>query len=322
MNCWFWNIDRNHNTFLHDELKAGRLRQGWSYRDDLSLTTIQERRNSEASLNDRQQAAWKRCKDMVTRITAGDIVVVKNVPDGQHFGLARVVGEYHFDISDETGDQGHVLPVEYIGAYHKNAEEVPTPMVRALNREQHPIRRTLKHKESVIALSEIDPNTAKKPEPFKAMLDGWRSELSGQVRELAHDSLKHRTAERLVLEMLRNDGLNVDWTAGPNELGADLETEVDHGYGLSTNIAIQVKFHSGTERQLRGLKQIEQAFEERSVDAGLLVTFADELSDEVEEYLTAIKHQYRQNIDVLYGEELYTRLLELVSDSKHTLEDR
>jgi hypothetical protein len=321
MDCWFWNIDRNKKEFFHSELKAGRLRQGWSYREDLNLKTIQRLREEGKPLSDRQRAAWKRCKDMITRITPGDLVVVKNVPDGKHFGLARVEGAYRFEVSDQTDDQRHMLPVEYIGAYHKSAEEVSMPMIRALNREQHPIRRTLRHKAAVIALAELGSDQAQEAEPFKAMIERWRSDLSHQVAHLAHDSLDHRTAERLVMEMLRNDGLDVDWTAGPNERGADLQTEVDHGYGLSTDIAIQVKFHTGTEDEIRGLEQIEQAFEERNVDAGLLVTFADELSDKVEGFLAQIQRQRRQNVSVLHGEELYLRLLEFVADSSHTFDD-
>jgi hypothetical protein len=258
---------------------------------------------------------------MLTRIATGDLVVVKNVPDSDHFSMVRVSGRYEFEISAETSDQGHILPVEHLGAYHKNAGAVPSSMVRALNREQHPIRRTLKHKDTVIAVAELDSDEAAEPEPFKAKVDNWRSQLSSQMREFLWESLDHRNAERLVLEMLRNDGLNVEWTAGPDERGADLETEIIHGYGLSTSIAIQVKFHRGTEYQLRGLKQIEQAFKERSVDAGLLVTFADELSDDVEQYLREIRHRYRENVDILYGEELYARLLELIADSGHAVEN-
>jgi hypothetical protein len=56
---------------------------------------------------------------------------------------------------------------------------------------------------------------------------------------------------------------------GSNERGADLATKTVLGYGMSTDMAIQVKYHPG-ERNLNVLDQIEQAFEERDVDAGPL----------------------------------------------------
>jgi len=321
MNCWFWNIDRDLQDFFNRELQDGRLHQGWGYQEDLDLRVIQQQKQSDEPLSDRQESAWSRCKAVLTRIESSDLVVVKNVPDGDHFTLARVTGDYDFSISDETGDQGHILPVEPIGVYHKNAKDVPTPMVRALNREQHPIRRTLKHEESVINLADVDPSDAKTPEAFKTIIDNWRLSLADSLQSLVLDSLDPRDAERLVLELLRNDGLNVDWTAGPNERGADLETEVMLGYGLSSTIAVQVKFHRGTESQLHGLGQIERAFEERSADAGLLVTFADELAPEVEDYVTELQHEHSENVDVLYGEELYLRILELMADPDHTIEE-
>ena len=323
MNCWFWNIDRDRKAFFNRELKEGRLRQGWGYQEDLDLRKIEQSIEEEEPLTDRQESAWSRCSDMITRIAPGDIVVVKNVPSGDHFTLARVIeGGYRFEISEETGDQGHILPVKRIGAYNKNAEAVPTPMVRALNRERHPIRKTKAHHERVVNLAEVDPGEAQEAEPFKEMVEGWKEGLRNHLEEMLQKKLSPRRAERLVLEMLRNDGLDVEWTAGPKERGADLATKTMLGYGMSTNIAIQVKYHPGRENNPKVLDQIEQAFEERDVDAGLLVTFANELSEEVEERLTELKHRYRENVEVLYGEELYMRLLELIADTDHMIEDR
>lgn len=321
MDCWFWNIDRDRQNFFDSELHEGRLRQGWGYDEDLDLRVIQQQKEADEPLTGRQESAWSRCRYMLDSIEPGDLAVVKNVPSGDHFTLARITGEYTFSISEETGDQGHILPVEVVGTFHKNAKSVPTPMVRALNREQHPIRRTLKHKEAVLALQDVDSDEATSPEAFKSKVDNWRQSLSGDLKSLVHDSINPREAERLIRELLRKDGLDVDWTAGPNERGADLETEVMLGYGLSTKVAIQVKFHSGTENELQGLKQIEQAFEERNADAGLFVTFADELDNSVEEYLERIQREHKENVNVLYGDDLYLQLLELIADADHAVEE-
>lgn len=194
-------------------------------------------------------------------------------------------------------------------------------MVQALNRERHPIRRTKAHHERVVNLAEVEPAKAQEAEPFKEMIDGWKEGLRGHLEEMLHENVRPKEAERLVLEMLQNDGLDVDWTAGPDERGADLMTKTMLGYGMSTNVAIQVKYHPGKECNPGVLNQIEQAFEERDVDAGLLVTFASELSEEVEERLTKLKHEYRENVEVLYGEDLYMRLLELIADTEHTIEE-
>ena len=323
MDCWFWNIDRGRQDFFNRELKEGRLRQGWGYQENLDLREIERSIEEGEPLTDRQESAWSRCSDMLTRIAPGDLVVVKNVPSGDHFTVVRVIeGGYRFEISEETGGQGHTLPVQRIGAYNKNAGAVPSPMVRALNRERHPIRRTNAHHERVINLAEVDPETAQQAEPFKEMVESWKDGLRSHLEEMLQKKLSPQGAERLVLEVLRNDGLDVKWTAGPNERGADLTTKTMIGYGMSTNIAVQVKNHPGRESNPNVLDQIEQAFKERDVDAGLLVTFASELSEEVEERLTELKHKYSKNVEILYGEDLYMRLLELIADTDHTIEER
>ena len=58
--------------------------------------------------------AWNRCHDMLgieNTLQEGDLVVVKNVPDGDHFTIVRVCGPYDFQLDPDIGDYGHLRAI-------------------------------------------------------------------------------------------------------------------------------------------------------------------------------------------------------------------
>lgn len=319
MDCWFWNIDKPSQEFFTKELDDGRLRQGWGYDENLDLRTLRRKKDRGDDLTQRERRAWDRCHQMLDTVSEGDYVAVKNVPSSDEFTLVEVTGPYEFDLKD-IGDFGHYLPVQVIRSFHKKAAVVPAPMVNALERDQYPLRRTLQHRESVISLAEQDYSgpAASKPEPGSETVESWRSALRPALKAALKDSLNDRLAEELILAMLEKDGLDVVHSAGPSEKGADILAEIDVGYGLSTDLAVQVKMHWGTDRNTRSVEQLAEAFEEHDVDMGLLVTFADELGEELESTLDEAKKKYQ--IQALWGEELYFRLVETLTDSDYELE--
>jgi hypothetical protein len=155
------------------------------------------------------------------------------------------------------------------------------------------------------------------PEQFKEKIAKWRVSLFPHLRDALKANLSHTETERLILEMLRRDGMDVLWSAGPNEQGADLLCDVQLGYGLTSKIAIQVKMHWGEDYDTTGIDQLEQAFSVHGVQAALLVSVADKLGENVKSRIEQAQKTY--NVRVIYGEELYTRLLELIADSSFEL---
>jgi len=313
MSCWFWNIDKAETKYFMEELSAGKLRQGWGYSDNLNLRKLRERIDRGEQLEEYEDAAWTRVSPMLL-IKADDLVIVKNVPDSNHFTLVEVSGEYGFEIGD-LGDYGHYLPVKVLKEFHKHAYIVRAPMVNALEREAHPIRVTYKHASSVEDLralaGSITEEQAKKVEEFREIANSWKRKLSDHLREYLHgEYLNSRKAEKLIEALLIADGFDVDFTAGPSERGADLITFVPLTYNLKAKLALQIKKHTGIDNDLTGINQIIGAFEAHRADAGLLVTFADELGPDLEKKIREARRKY--NLDVLYGEELYERLLELI----------
>ena len=315
MECWFWNIDITMQSYFTDELQRHRLRQGWGYDERLDLRKLHVKVSANTSLDPEEQKAWDRCHPMLLYMQEGDLVAVKNVPGRDQFTIARVTGGYDFKIDPSIGDYGHFLPVEIVTAYHKYSKVVPSPLVNALNREQNPIRVTYKHQQAIRDLASKDTTSEERdnPEQFKEKVAKWRGSLLPHLRDALKVNLSPNETERLILEMLKRDGMDVLWSAGPREQGADLLCDVQLGYGLTSKLAIQVKMHWGEDYDITGIDQLEHAFLAHGVQAGLLVSTADKLGENVINRIEEAQKKY--NIRIIYGEELYGRLLELIADS-------
>lgn len=316
MNCWFWNIYAGSREFLWKELQAGKLRQGWGYDERLDLRKLKKRMDAGEKLQDREQVAWDRCAPMLQQIETDDLVVVKNVPEHNSFGIFRVTGPYLFDWPTSQGDFGHCLPCKQVCApFRRKSEAVPGPLARALAREQNPIRVTYKHAGAVEQLARMpddDPDRSR-TNALREALDQRQQELANILKEKLWERIEHRATEELVEFLLhRTLGAVVRRTAGPAEQGADCICDVPLGMGLATRIAVQVKMHRGTDSDLTGLEQIERAIKAHDTQAGLLVTLADSLGENVQQRLAEM--QKTMKVDVLFGEELYLQLLALVAD--------
>jgi predicted Mrr-cat superfamily restriction endonuclease len=322
MSCWFWNIDKAEHKYFNDELEKHRLRQGWGYDDKLDLRKLNGKVASKIPLDEAEQGAWSRCWYMLAEIKVGDLVVVKNVPKHDRFTIVKVTGPYDFTNTTQ-GDYEHVLPVETVGVYHKQSAVVPATLVNALNRAQSPIIRTIKHHQAVCDLAskaaDTTPEVKVKPERFKEKVARWQKSLLPHLKDALQKDLSHNETERLVLEMLKRDrdGKDVEWIAGPSERGADILCSVQIGYGITYKLAVQVKMHPGQDNDQTGIEQLEQAFTAHGVQAGILVTTADTLGPDLTKRIKESKY----NIQVIYGEDLYGRLLEWMADPSLDLTD-
>ena len=320
MDCWFWNIDVESVDYFRQELESNRLRQGWGFSQKIDLRILQEKSKRGEPLDDEEQIVWDHCSLMVGDIREGDLIVVKQMPDPDSFSVVQVAGKYEFKLDENIGDYGHILPVRGHRIFHKHAKQVSAPFTNALNRHRHAIRITYKHAKTADHLfNTSDMDQARVPERFRAKIAKWKLSLTDKLKEQLERDLNPTRAERLVYTMLQQDGRDTIMNAGPNERGADVIASADLGYGLTSRLAIQVKMHWGEDNDLTGLDQLELAFTEHKVEAGLLVTFADSLGPDLEKKLKEMKRYHK--VSVLYGVELRTRLLALVTDPEVTIDE-
>lgn len=103
---------------------AGRLRQGWGYRDDLDLEHLAALRAKGVTLPKYQQDAWRGNRRLLPTqpggMQIGDLVVFLHVPRYGAWSIASVTGGYRYAISDVPNaasgerDYGHIRDVELL----------------------------------------------------------------------------------------------------------------------------------------------------------------------------------------------------------------
>jgi predicted Mrr-cat superfamily restriction endonuclease len=313
--CWFWNIDIDNLEYFKTELSAGRLRQGWGGKG-LDLRLIDEKFRNKQPLTENERTTWNHCGLMLKNIQPEDLIAVKNVPSRDKFTIVKVTGGYNFSI-DKHDDYGHMLPIQIVKVYHKNAQYVPAPFSSALNRERNSIRITNRHHDTLLALATMASplNDQEKPEIFKEKIESLRLAMIQPLRDLLKSKVNPTEMEHLILEVLRRDEHEVKWTAGSSEKGADIIVDADMGFGIRSKMAIQVKMHWGEDHDTTGIKQLEQTFDTHGVQAGLLVTTADKLGEGLRKKIE--ESQKNHNIQVLYGDDLFIRILEMITDTEY-----
>lgn len=120
---WAIRTDQARRDFIWSELRAGRLRQGWGYRDDLNLEQLAELRRKGVRLPKFQQDAWRGNRRLLPTqpggMQVGDLVVLLNMPIRGAWSIARVTGGYRYQISETLNlygarDYGHIREVELL----------------------------------------------------------------------------------------------------------------------------------------------------------------------------------------------------------------
>ena len=107
------------DLFVKEELRMGRLRQGWSPPGTSLLNDDGDPRTKEAWVN-----AYRKAYEgdpsprrysifrLMLEMKEGDLVVCPKTPDNSCFTIATVSGPYRFQVAPEQEDFGHIIPVK------------------------------------------------------------------------------------------------------------------------------------------------------------------------------------------------------------------
>ena len=114
MNYWGYRIDSKYAYFLFDEVQAGRLRQGWGYKDsqNLRLDNIDE--------------SARRNLAIFNKVKKGDILLIPHMREWDEITIVEATMDfsegYRFEIAhvEKDDDYGHIFPVRYLKKFSKH----------------------------------------------------------------------------------------------------------------------------------------------------------------------------------------------------------
>ena len=314
-NYWVMRVDhRDAKDFLWNELKAGRLRQGWGYLDEQHLATIAARKKKGGSISEDQQNTWRGNRRMLgsehDSIQEGDVILVPHLPEYRHWSITRVVGPYRFEIPEQPRDYGHILAVELLSADHpvhfheKNVAAGLRQTMRNMSR--------LWNVNHLGAPIEQILNELQKPE--KQRRGGETDKLEALLRKLERHGWEQlefyfQSAEfeapcvRLLKALYGED--NVEHTGGKSENGADAICAYRDPLGVPHRAAVQIKMWRGDADWTRPLEQIRKASQQYDqITSGIILSTAERLTPEFKEALTALQKELRIPVHVILRREL------------------
>lgn len=121
---WAIRTDQDRRGFIWNELRDGRLRQGWGYRPEQDLEHLAELKRRGVRLPDYQRDAWRGNRRLLPSepdsMQVGDLAVLLHLPVYGRWSIVRVSGTYRFEISsmpnavDGAADYGHIRDVELL----------------------------------------------------------------------------------------------------------------------------------------------------------------------------------------------------------------
>jgi hypothetical protein len=287
--------DRTQRDFILRELEQGRLRQGWGWKHEHDLRLLAPKARSK-KLTEEEARVWRNRRLLDTEpdgLKKGDVVVIPNLPEQGCWVLARVTGGYDFSpIQAQEGagpDYGHIVAVSpvrepggKIGVVEADNEHVDARL-----------RATMRNMSRMWAIDALGAAVDALIDAIATGKDTRTPELEVRkaegffeaVRQAAwqHIESKYKGAEfehlvRRLFECIYKDGRVEHW-GGAGEKGADMIVFTQDALGIEYKIAVQIKLHEGVEYDTTALAQIETAKQHHKIDAGVVVTTAEQMSE-------------------------------------------
>ena len=265
---WGYRIDTSRREaieFFSEELKEGRLRQGWGYDPGQDLRDMKVDGGASGNLR------------MLKEVKKGHILLVPRLPNWGQVAIVEATDDwdkaYQYDISAH-GDYGHIFPARFRKSFSRHNEHVVGDLqstLRARNRFwnidhiKSDVQRLLDTPQEDLT-SDISAK-----ERFENATEGAFKSASDVFSEKAYDVLKEQFEaagwEKVLVEVLEAvyPGCDVRHTAGPREAshGTDILIEIP-GLGRLPRrtryaIAVQVKDQDGQINVASIMEQISKA---------------------------------------------------------------
>lgn len=317
MRYWVIRTDKKSTDWIWSELREGRLRQGWGYRDDQDLHLIAAALIARQPLNDDQGYTWRGNRRLLETeadgAKPGDLVLLPHLPRHGSWSVARVCGPYRWEGPGHTNaggmpDFGHILPVlivsrrpinpleEAVSARLRQTMHVLSRMwnidslapdvkelVEAVGAESpKPLPTATEPLPTILpAIEPVGTEPAESAPPVLDRLPKVFSVVEAATWEALQKQFHGAEFERpcvLLLEILYGDE-NVEHTGGSGERGADAICNYTDPLGLGHRLAVQIKMWSWDADWTRPLDQLRQAYEAYDgITGGVILSTSERVS--------------------------------------------
>ena len=291
---WFQRTERTRACLLTEELKAGRLRQGWGSEPEQDLRIISAAREQGLPLSKKQKECWQGNRRLLPTEPDGvqprDYIITPNLPREGVWSIVKVTGGYSYEIlhiPPEVRDFGHILKVELI-----NRDQPINPRCAAV---AAPLRETARTRlrmwnvdrlaEQVRRLVEAVKrgDDVSQPEPVTEKLASIHELAATAIEEGLRDRFEGAEFEKpvkMLLDRIYGEG-TVETHAGPREHGADFVFSYTDRLRIQHKAAVQVKMFRDTAASLDPLDQIRRAHGNyEGIDEGIVLTMAEDFEED------------------------------------------
>lgn len=308
---WSWQV--------HESLKNGEGRFGWSY---VETANLHELRNSIATTGwNSLTVEEKDCyQDLLLSLNCGDHVVYINVPEWGQCTLARVTGKYFWQWADN--DFNHRFPVDpkSVHSFDRN-DAMVSPALSARLKMRGRCYRIYAEEEFgrlVEALRHgVKPATRTLGDDLHDLTDEMKPCVSTVIEKIRHRP-PNTDLESLVEQVFcRVPGVrSVTRQGEAGDRGADFIVELELGLipELVQTLVVQVKSCLGTLRDPSVVDDIRRAFGAYDADMGLIVSTATSRDLAVERELDRLREDAMKPVALLIGDELAAFFLRYGSD--------
>lgn len=298
------------NKWLHEELRHGRLRQGWGV-PGLSLIGERDKpvdkMEREAAYPERtgwgdpSQKRFAILKRML-ELDDGNIVVMPKMPDWNQFTVARVRGRYRFEVARGRDDFGHIVPVyrDSVRSFTHRANNEAFLVSALFSRANHRPAVTFcygaEQVSAVHRLLEMPSSEGEKPQG-ELLAGAMDHALQTAAKSLAKTvkTWNGQRFENAVRQRFIDQGYQVvkDYKRYDGK-GSDMDMVVSpppsrHGLFLPEEIAVQVKWKWGIDKDdAEAVKQIRDwAKWQDSAAAKCVISSASQFTEEAREEAAA-----------------------------------
>ena len=289
--------------YIQEELKQGRLRQGWGNSDANLSATLEEwvdkQCQRDAFWNDREYytSKYRNLRKMLG-ISEDDILIIPKVPTSSQFTICKASGCYEFKPSEgfDGDDFHHVIPIdtESIRIYSYHANEYCENIRAKMRAYQSPVNNVWNETIQNIAGALLTEDIQQEETSLSSIIDAIKTDCYKAENTLQRfRNLGNRTTEKIVRLIFENlgyelinsnsydrEGGDADLIFKDNSLSEFFEV-ASNSTEIESDVYVQIKNKNGIDaNDTQGIEQLIRRTTDIPGATKILISTADKFTEE------------------------------------------